>query len=159
MKQPKLLENSTLSNIFLELLINFSKKKVLKISNIDDEIKLGIIKNLADIMQVLSIEKRQSLVGVFEEFQKDQKKWRIRLVIAKQLGKLLEIYSPQIIFQYVVPILLKFCSDSVSIVREEAAGRIGDFIEKLSEAEGLKQGLIESVKAFGASPKYTQRQS
>ena len=72
---------------------------------------------------------------------------------------MLEIYSPQIIFEYVVPILLKFCSDTVSIVREEAAGRIGDFIEKLTEVEGLRQGLIESVKAFGASPKYTQRQS
>ena len=58
-----------------------------------------------------------------------------------------------------VPILLKFCSDSVSIVREEAAGKVGDFIEKLSEVEGLRIGLIESVKAFGTSPKYTQRQA
>lgn len=49
-------------------------------------------------MHVLSLEKRESLVGVFEEFQKDQKKWRIRLVIAKQLGRLLEIYSPQTVF-------------------------------------------------------------
>lgn len=66
--------------------------------NLDDEIKLGIIKNLAEIMCVLSVEKRESLVGVFEEFQKDQKKWRIRLCIGKQLGRLLEIYSPEIIF-------------------------------------------------------------
>lgn len=58
-----------------------------------------------------------------------------------------------------VPILLKFCSDSVSIVREEAASKVGAFIEKLSEVEGLRIGLIESVKAFGASPKYTQRQA
>lgn len=63
------------------------------------------------------------------------------------------------IFSYMVPILLKFCSDSVSIVREEAAGKVGDFIDKLSECEGLKLGLIESIKAFGASPKFTQRQS
>jgi len=58
-----------------------------------------------------------------------------------------------------VPILLKFCSDSVSIVREEAASKVSDFIEKLSSAEELRQGLIESIKAFGASPKYTQRQT
>lgn len=49
-------------------------------------------------MHVLSVQKRESLVGVFEEFQKDQKKWRIRLMIGKQLGRLLEIYSPQIVF-------------------------------------------------------------
>ena len=57
-----------------------------------------------------------------------------------------------------MPILLKFCSDSVSTVRESAARRVGDFIEKLSVEEGLMIGLIESVKAFGTSPKYTQRQ-
>lgn len=77
---------------------------------------------------MLSPEKRESLIGVFEEFQKDQKKWRIRECIGKQLGRLLEIYSPETIFEYMVPILLKFCSDSVSIVREEAAGKVGDFI-------------------------------
>lgn len=58
-----------------------------------------------------------------------------------------------------VPLLLKFCSDSVSIVREEAAAKVADFIKKLSAVEGLQLGLIESVKAFGTSPKYTQRQS
>lgn len=114
---------------------------------------------MANIMKVLSPEKRESLIGVFEEFQKDQKKWRIRECIGQQLGELLEIYSPETIFQYMVPILLKFCSDSVSIVREEAAGKVGDFIQKLSVSEGLRCGLIQSIKAFGASPKYTQRQS
>jgi len=70
------------------------------------------------------------LIGVFEEFQKDQKKWRIRESIAKQLGNLLEIYPPLTIFQYIVPLLFKFCSDSVSIVREEAADKVGDFVQK-----------------------------
>lgn len=85
-------------------------------------------------MKVLSPEKREGLIGVFEEFQKDQKKWRIRECIGKQLGELLEIYSPEMVFSYMVPILLKFCSDSVSIVREEAASKIGDFLDKLSES-------------------------
>ena len=98
-----------------------------------DEIKLGVIKHMSSIMKTLSENKRETLIGVFEEFQKDQKKWRIRESIGKQLGEILEIYKPQLIFEYVVPILLKFCSDSVSIVREEAARKVADFIEKLSE--------------------------
>lgn len=125
----------------------------------NDEIKLGVIKHMAEIMTVLSEKKRESLIGVFEEFQKDQKKWRIRECISKQLGQILEIYSPQIIFEYVVPILLKFCSDTVSSVRDEAAHKVAEFINKLTGDEGLMIGLIESVKAFGTSPKYTQRQS
>lgn len=124
-----------------------------------DEIKLGVIKHISDIMTVMSETKREALVGVFEEFQMDQKKWRIRECIGRQLGQILQIYKPHIIFEYVVPILLKFCSDSVSTVREEAARKVADFIEKLSIEEGLMIGLIESVKAFGTSPKYTQRQS
>lgn len=44
----------------------------------NDEIKLGMIRHMAEIMHVLSTDKRESLIGVFEEFQKDQKKWRIR---------------------------------------------------------------------------------
>ena len=52
----------------------------------NDEIKLGVIKHMSAIMRVLSENKRESLIGVFEEFQKDQKKWRIRESIGKQLG-------------------------------------------------------------------------
>jgi len=49
-------------------------------------------------MKVLSEEKRETLIGVFEEFQKDQKKWRIRESIGRQLGQILQIYRPQLIF-------------------------------------------------------------
>lgn len=54
-----------------------------------DEIKLGVIKHMSDIMHVLSEEKRESLIGVFEEFQKDQRKWRIRECIGQQLDSIL----------------------------------------------------------------------
>ena len=89
----------------------------------------------------------------------NQKKWRIRECICRQLGQLLEIYQPAVVFEYLVPLLLKFCSDNVQLIREEAADKVADFIEKLKGEEGLMVGLVESVKAFGSSPKYTQRQS
>jgi hypothetical protein len=44
----------------------------------NDDIKLGTVRNMSEFMSVLSAEKRESLIGVFVEFQKDQKKWRIR---------------------------------------------------------------------------------
>lgn len=96
---------------------------------------------------------------MFQELQKDQKRWRIRECISQQLAFLLEIYRPQIVFEYIVPILLKFCSDSVSSVREQAAKTVANFVEKLKDSEFLLAGLIESIKAFGTSPKYTQRQT
>ena len=45
-------------------------------------------------MGVFSEERRESLVGVFEELQMNQKKWRIRECICRQLGQLLFIYKP-----------------------------------------------------------------
>jgi hypothetical protein len=108
-------------------LISSSRRKV-PLANLDDEIKLGVVKHLAEIMEVLSKEKRDSLVDVFEEFQRDQKKWRIRESICKQFTKLLKIYSTEMILEYMVPLLLKLCSDTVSIVREEATVKVADFI-------------------------------
>jgi hypothetical protein len=56
--------------------------------------------------------------------QNDPKKWRARYEIAKQLGSLSAHYSSDVNFQYLFPITLKLCSDSRSLVRDEAASHM-----------------------------------
>ena len=97
----------------------------------NDEIKLGVVRSMGELMGVLGEDRREALVGAFEEFQTNQKKWRIRECICQQLGQLLAIYNPQVVFQYLVPLLLKFCSDTVQLIREEAAKKVAEFIDKL----------------------------
>lgn len=82
------------------------------------------------------------MISIYQEFQKNQKKWRIRESIAKQLKKLLEMYSPQIVHLYILPILLGLCTDSVYAVREEAAKTVYDFIDALKSKPDLYVGLI-----------------
>jgi hypothetical protein len=41
-----------------------------------------------------------------------------------------------------VPVLLRLCSDPVSIVREEASHSIPNFISTLNQIETLKLGFI-----------------
>lgn len=97
-----------------------------------DDIKLGVIRSMSQLMQVLGESRQETMVGVFEEFQTNPKKWRIRECICKQLGELLAIYKPPVIFQYLVPLLLKFSSDPVTLIRDEAASKVAAFIQQLA---------------------------
>lgn len=94
--------------------------------------------------------------------QKDQKKWRIRESIALQLTTLSRIYPIEMVFTYIVPMAFKFCNDTVSIVREEAATKIGDIVQVFAskpEGEMFLPAIIENIKGFSNSKKYTQRQT
>lgn len=41
------------------------------------------------------------------------------------------------VFVYIVPMAFKFCTDTVALVRDEAAAKIGDIVKQFtSKAEG-----------------------
>jgi hypothetical protein len=66
------------------------------------------------------------------------------------------------VFTYIVPIAFKFCTDTVSIVREEASNKIGDIVDEFSTKPGgelFLPAIIENIKGFSISTKYTQRQT
>jgi serine/threonine-protein phosphatase 4 regulatory subunit 1 len=129
---------------------------------LDDEIKLGAIQHLSEIIQILDEQKREELIDLFLILQKDQKKWRIRESISHQLTTLSSIYPIDIVFTYIVPIAFKFCTDTVSIVRDEAASKIGDIVQQFASKAGgdiYLPAIIENIKGFSNSSKYTQRQT
>lgn len=65
-----------------------------------------------------------------------------------------------VIFNYIIPIATKLCNDTVSIVREEASKKMHNLVLKSIELqdEGFKIMIIEVIKAFSLSDKYSQRQ-
>jgi serine/threonine-protein phosphatase 4 regulatory subunit 1 len=83
-----------------------------------DDIKYGTIANLWKFLSVFETERREHLLDVFLLLQKDQKKWRVRELIACQLHELARIFSPQTVFDIIVPISMKLCNDIVSCVRK-----------------------------------------
>jgi serine/threonine-protein phosphatase 4 regulatory subunit 1 len=91
--------------------------------------------------------------------QRDPRKWRIRQSIASQLGQLAHIYSSDVVFQYIVPIAFKLCSDPVSDVRSQACKNIGSLVEILKVEPSQLFVVVESIKGFAYSGKYNQRQS
>ena len=99
------------------------------------------------------------MIDVFLVLQKDPKKWRIRHSIAHQLAKLSKIYDPEINFKYIIPIALKLCNDGVSEVRDEAATQMFGLVDNLTVEDGYQMMSIESIKGFGLSERYVQRQT
>jgi len=126
----------------------------------NDEIKYGALQSLAQFLKVFSIEKRENMVDIFVQLQKDQKKWRIRELIARQIDQLVSIFSPKITFEIIAPISFKLCNDPVSFVREEAARKTYAILKALYHAnDTYKDMIIENIKGFSQSNRFTNRQS
>lgn len=62
-----------------------------------------------------------------------------------------------VIFSYIFPIATKLCNDTVSIVREEASKKMHTLVIKSQEDESFKMIIIEIIKGFSYSEKYSQR--
>ena len=85
-------------------------------------------------------------------------KWRNRLTLAKQMEKYIELFSNEIVFVELVPILLNTCRDTVYAVRTKAAQQMHLIINKLQHKRNYMTSLISSVQEFWNSPKSNDRQ-
>ena len=118
------------------------------------------------------MEKRENMVDIFLELQvwfmkslykfsqRDQKKWRIRELIARQIDKLTLIFPPEITFRIIAPISFKLCSDTVAFVREEASRKIHAVLKAVYNSEEVyKISVIENIKGFSQDKRFTNRQA
>lgn len=124
-----------------------------------DELKLGSISHLTEFVEIFNSEIRENLIDVFLVLQRDPRKWRIRQSIASQIGRLSRIYTRDVVFQYIVPIAFKLCSDPVSEVRQEACKNIGALVDILKDEPNHLFVVTESIKGFAYSGRFNQRQS
>lgn len=124
-----------------------------------DELKLGSISHLTEFVEIFNSEIRENLIDVFLVLQRDPKKWRIRQSIASQIGRLSRIYTSEVVFQYIVPIAFKLCSDPVSEVKQEACKNIGALVDILKDEPNHLFVVVESIKGFAYSGRFNQRQS
>lgn len=77
-----------------------------------------------------------------------------------QIDKLTMIFSPEIIFRIIAPISFKLCNDPVAFVREEAAKKIHAIVKALYNSEEIyRDSVIENIKGFSQSNRYTNRQA
>ena len=73
-----------------------------------DEVRIGILKHLADFLKLLREEDRAEYLPKIGEFLKtdNERNWRFRLELCEQVGLLVPLFPPKSVREYLAPIAL-----------------------------------------------------
>jgi len=114
-----------------------------------DEVRIGVLKHLADFLSLLSPEARAEYLPRLEEFLKmdNDRNWRFRLELCNQVATLVPLCSSEEILAHLAPLCLLLVIDRVSEVRRTAAKVTASLLAHLSRAGeagvgGLAMALV-----------------
>ncbi|XP_041375739.1 serine/threonine-protein phosphatase 4 regulatory subunit 1-like isoform X3 [Gigantopelta aegis] len=129
-----------------------------------DEVRIGILKHLADFVRLLKPDVRRRYLGRIQDFMTtdNHRNWRFRLELSQQLVSLCELYSTNDITRYLVPIAMNLASDKVAEVRHIAFRLISIILRRLYEdgEENLTVVLVRDlVDQFAMSSRWLRRQN
>jgi hypothetical protein len=96
--------------------------KFLDESNQIKESKIGALKNLHIFLQQVKPEERSSyLKFVVPPKENSQLDWRIKFILAQNLGAYALLFDQETVFDIFLPIFFRFCFDPVAKVAETAS--------------------------------------
>jgi serine/threonine-protein phosphatase 4 regulatory subunit 1 len=123
-----------------------------------DEVRFGVIKNLSRIIKVVSPAKRAEYIKTLWEIQASEN-WRWRQHLARQMGRLAMLYTPELTVSAIVPLFFHLCRDRVAAVRNVAASAIGYLLHRLSVIRPTAvKDVITQIMAFFTAKVYHERQ-
>merc|ERR1719300_1209816 len=84
-----------------------------------DQVRIGVLKHLADFLSLLSPEARAEYLPRLEEFLKmdNDRNWRFRLELCNQVAALVPLCSSEEVLAHLAPLCLLLVNDRVSEVR------------------------------------------
>jgi serine/threonine-protein phosphatase 4 regulatory subunit 1 len=87
-----------------------------------DEVRIGLLKHLADFLKLLKRSDRKEYLPRLSEFLKmdNERNWRFREELANQIGHLVVLFSPAEVKEHLSPIALVLLKDKVSAVRQSS---------------------------------------
>merc|ERR1712223_500190 len=87
-----------------------------------DEVRIGLLKHLADFLKLLKHSDRKEYLPRLSEFLKmdNERNWRFREELANQIGHLVMLFSPDEVKEHLSPIALVLLKDKVSSVRQSS---------------------------------------
>ena len=111
-----------------------------------NDIRVCALKHLHVFLAVVSIEKRTTfikyIVQTFDEAAKSE--WRLKQVLASNLGKYSELFEKDMVYQEFLPMFMKFCSDNVAKVSMAACSAICPILLQFHDDE-IKQASIARI--------------
>ena len=131
-----------------------------------DEVRIGILKHLAEFLKLLSPNHRAEYLPRLEEFLKmdNERNWRFRLELSDQLAVMVALVSPEDLRYHLAPIALSLVQDRVSSVRQSAVSVISRMLTSLNDGGHHHQHHARDIisdlsENLAQSKHWTQRQT
>ncbi|XP_054711715.1 serine/threonine-protein phosphatase 4 regulatory subunit 1-like isoform X2 [Uloborus diversus] len=133
-----------------------------------DEVRIGILQHMSEFLKVLRLEERRGFLPSFRQFlisnsdtDNNDKNWRFRLILAEQLVSIADLYEPQDVREYLVPLTLTLIRDKICEVRLAAVLVMAAVMRRMSQSptsDLTKNVLSELTDKFIHAPKWLHRQ-
>jgi serine/threonine-protein phosphatase 4 regulatory subunit 1 len=113
-----------------------------------DEVRVGILKHLADFLRLLKMDVRRLYLTKLPEFLKtdNSRNWRLRLDLTEQLVLLVDIFSPADVHDFLLPIVFSLAYDGVSEVRIAAVKVLSQALKHVQSDDALFVQLTTTIK-------------
>lgn len=124
-----------------------------------DEVKVGAVRGLAAFMSVVSITVRRTYLPVLMEINADSVNWRLRKLVAKQLGEVAVLFAPVDIHQYILPLASQLYRDPVWSVRRACAAGVAKLLLSVATDEAIAEGARSNLIELAHSTLFSERQT
>ncbi|XP_076448867.1 serine/threonine-protein phosphatase 4 regulatory subunit 1-like isoform X2 [Babylonia areolata] len=128
-----------------------------------DEVRIGVLKHLADFLRLLRPGVRQQYLGKLSDFMKtdNHRNWRFRKELAEQLTLLCELFDAHSIIHHICPLAVALAMDKVSEVRTESYVLMSAVLRRVNddnEDKLLQMICCDLIDQFALSAKWSGRQ-
>ena len=129
-----------------------------------DEVRIGVLKHLAEFLKLLSPGQRAEYLPRLEQFLKmdNERNWRFRLELSEQLVALVPLVSADDMRYHLAPIALTLVQDRVSSVRSSAVTVITKMLSILhtnQQEEHIREIMIDLTENLALSTHWARRQT
>jgi serine/threonine-protein phosphatase 4 regulatory subunit 1 len=130
-----------------------------------DEVRIGLLKHLADFMRLLPPDVRREYLPRMSEFLKmdNERNWRFRRELTDQLGQLVPLFTQDEVKQFMATIAMILIKDKVAAVRLSAVHVLTVIVKYLledSQSSGLVRVLlVDLVSKLVISELWIHRQT
>ncbi|ELT87826.1 hypothetical protein CAPTEDRAFT_156976 [Capitella teleta] len=126
-----------------------------------DEVRIGVLKHLAEFLRLLKPEIRQEYLTKLAEFLKtdNHRNWRFRAELAEQLLVLLDLFTADDVGDFVTPVAMILATDRVAEVRLTAFRALSGIMKSVAHDNQLLTSMVRRLKQnFAEHHRWCQRQ-
>lgn len=123
-----------------------------------DQVREGVVAEMAQFLSVLSEPKRQDYIPVFQDILRDFLNWRSRKMLSKQIGILAKLYNKDIVRHTLLPIFLQLLQDPVFNVRKAAVKQVGLLLSYMPPGSEVREEFINTLQSISKKKSCIDRQ-